>query len=571
MYFLARPPSYDVRVQLDGTTTLDTRGGDFTSAKSVSIDSTQLRIMSVLVRATAPVAIEELAQRTLPIEELEDDRKDRIGRIREYLLDLLNALSVPGLIYVSDSVCCLAEPVHRVGESDDWHLLQSIPEREGQEQLLKPVLVQTSWILPGATESEAVLDIHEIVATRRDGEMRLLGYGSGPFDTDNLPYFTQQFRSPDSDIIRWAGVRDPKRVELHLVNDTGEILYAEKDPGEMLQDHHIRMAVGPSGAEGRLMWNRSGENGISTPEARTGKTPIKFRCGNSTYTTVDGRIIEKQVPGCSPQTLKLGRRAARFLMHFLSRSPVGGPVSENELLRAVWSDRNETETNPGLVRRMLHHVRSVFQPDDLILSVGSGRYALHAELSLWFRDDAGSENLPAGLEQVPLRFLFPHDFIGTGPARGDVLEFYDIRAARDNGQSPMLGFAAGTGLTEIKRIFDPRDRYGQHLLEWAQLDCSRLRYAPIPAPDSGISDGSGWRADDGKNYIVIFPNATVRWEWRKPRLGAQGSGVEAVQQSARERLAAEAEDLGRLASDVLCHVSGPVEGISAGGIPFIRI
>lgn len=571
MYFLARPPSCDVRVQLDGTTTLDRRGGDFTSARSVSLDSTQLRIMSVLVRATAPVAIEELAQRTLPIDELEGDRKDRMGRVRVSLLEMLNALSIPGLIYNSDSVCCFAVPILRVGEPDDWHFIQSIPESEGHNQLLKPVLVETSWILPGATESEAVLDIHEIVATRRDGAMRLLGYVSGPFDTDCLPYFTQQFLSPDSDIIPWAGMRDPRRVELHLVHDSGEILYAEKDPGETLQDHHIRMSVGPSGAEGRLMWNRSGENGISTPEARTGKTPIKFRCGNSTYTTVDGRIIEKQVPGCSPRSLKLGKRAARFLMHFLSRSPVGGPVSENELLLAVWPDKNETETNSGLVRRTLHHVRSVFQPDDLILSIGSGRYALNAELSLWFSDDAGSENLPAGLEQVPLRFLLPHDFLGTGPARGDVLEFYDIRAARENGQSPMLGFAAGTGLTEIKRILDPRDGYGQHFLKWAQLDCSRLRYAPIPAPISGLSSGSGWRADDGKNYIVIFPSATVRWEWRTPRLGAQGSGVEAVQQSARERLAAEAEDLGRLASDVLCHVSGPVEGISAGGIPFLRI
>ena len=553
MFFQFTASKHVYRVKVDGRTKRAAVGGDVAKATSLALTPAEFRIMSVLVRTKAPVSVEEIAQRCLHSEE--EESVEPIEQVHRHMKGLSKALGCPEILERDGSAYRLGARVRRVSETNDWHLLQSIPEDEHPDLFVKPVLVRADWISPEAAQSGAAMEIHEITATRPDGKMRLLGYASGEFKTDSLPHFVLGFEPSASSLFQWACPENPSNLVAERVDDTGALMYVEKGDKTCL-----RMVVGPSGAKARMAWTPDTGSGIPRTASNSTRQPITFTCGDATFSTFDGRQVQKQIPGRRTETLKLGKTAARMLMAFLTRSQLG-PLSHDDLCQAVWPERSPAGCSPSLIRRTLHRVRSVFKPEDIILAVGPpGMYALNAHLGLWFSDtNEAGPTMPAGLEQVPLRIILPRDYTVCGPATGDTLEMQEVRAGRP-GQSMMLGIAADTGLTNVNTLLDPGSRHGRFVLEWSDLDSDQpVDFDHFYAPNLRFP-GPHWRVGDDGNHIFVFANSTLRFEWTSPRVGAPGSALAAIQENERRRLASQAEELDAFAADLLNDPERPDDG-----------
>ena len=516
MHFEFTAGMHQYRVWADGSAARIEEGGDFAKATVLALTPTQRRIMAELVRATSHIGWETLAERC--VRSKEDDIKDPFLLVQQHIKDLRKALQCPGLVRSAGEAYFLNADVRQIraigGANDSASFDAPLDGADGQ--IVMPTLLAADWMTPNARSAGASTDLREVVFTRANGRMGVFGYAAGSFNPETARHFLLTTEIPQSDLLDWANVDNPDDLEFHAFERTGELMVVDTRAGERL-----KMVVGPSGAEASLTWVDNDAAGPGS-EAGARSLPIHFKCGESAYSTTDGRLVEKHLPLGVRHTLKLAPIPARMLMLFLNRGAIG-PLSHAEIWEAVWPERSAAELSPKLIRQTIRRVRREFEPGSIILALGSeGQYALNARVSLWTNGHRNGR-MPDGLDRIPMRLVLPTRFCWYGAVRGGTLKLREIMASRPDGECPVLGFAADTSLETLKSLLDPRTHAGRFFLDWAGVD-------PDNAPEFDSPDGSIWRVGNADNHIGVFPNHTVEFKWTAARVARSGSALETVMQ-----------------------------------------
>ena len=529
MYFEFIANKHRIRVWPDGSAArarASENDGEFANAERLALTATQRRMLSALVRTTASIPTAsihwEILARCLPPSK-DDVPRDSFQAVQHHVQEIRRSFASPGLIGNRRNGIQLKAKVRAVRETKEVPTVDSLYEA-ANSLTVEPVLLAPGWMMPATRIAGASVNLTEISATRADGEIRAMGFATERFDLEAAKHFVRASEGPVSELFEWAGADNPADLQLLEHEDTGEMLFADPPQGG------FKMIIGASGAEAKLTWLDS--NGTCAPAERDAQAlPIRFTCGKSTYTTADGRCIERKLPGGKQYTFNLGPRPARLLMLLLNQSAIG-PLSRVQMWNTVWPERETSEPSPELIRQTIHRVREAFEPESIIKTLGaSGEYALNATVCLWM--NAGANwRLPDELERIPLRFALPTHFLRYGPFTGAKLKLREIRIARSNGDSPVLGFATDSRFPTLKALLNPSSTYGRLWLQWAGLD------EPVKCVPVG---DSVWCVGDADRHVFLYPNHSAELEWTAPREPKPGSQLEAVRDELKNGRAAGKE------------------------------